>query len=161
MDASQFLTWLKAFEHHARSRGAAPNLMVELFFSSIDSSIVRLMQATTSFYDTWCIGNNARDDWIKLHEFLIGQFRTDYMGLLTLDSFHNVMNKFDLIAEKLGSFNMIYLDDVHYLTSKEHQSLKCNGWTCVNMLPEPFQELLKRKIQAETSKIFFRAIKRV
>ena len=57
------------------------------------------MQATTSFYDTWYVGNNAREDSIKLHEFLIGKFRKAYMDMLNLDSFHK--------AENLGNFNMI------------------------------------------------------
>ena len=127
MDASQFLAWLRAFEHHSRARGVHIELMVELFFAAIDGANVKLQHATTSFYDTWCMQNKSREDWNKLRYYLVNKFRTDYIDMLTWESFKNVAKEFDIKAESLAAFNLIYMDSVNYLTASRHQGLKDDG----------------------------------
>ena len=155
MDASQFLAWLRAFEHHTRSRGVHVDLMIELFFASIDSSNSKLQYATTSYYDTWCVQNKSRDNWNVLREHLVSKFRNDYIDMLTWESFKSVTKEFDIKADSLAAFNLIYLDAVNYLTASRHQSLKDDGWIYVDKLPEAFQVVLRRKIKAESDKVVF------
>ena len=155
MDASQFLAWLRAFEHHTRSRGVHVDLMIELFFASIDSSNSKLQYATTSYYDTWCVQNKSRDNWNVLREHLVSKFRNDYIDMLTWESFKSVTKEFDIKADSLAAFNLIYLDAMNYLTASRHQSLKDDGWIYVDKLPEAFQVVLRRKIKAESDKVVF------